>query len=356
MIKQILDFKSIPIKSHWLGISIGAVSIFLTLQQYTLHLIAEYDFDFSGVIVFLKNLINYSTWILFLPIIHRITMKFLNRGAARLRIITILVFQSMMIALTHRIISSRGNDVLNYFRTGYLREFLGTNSLTELGIGFFSSLIELSVIVSILLVINYQKKSINQEKDLAKAELNALRMQLNPHFLFNTLHSISSLIDIDSNKAHKMISRLGILFRKVLETEDKNYVTIEEELKYVQEYLEIERIRFDQLNVKYDLDQRLSSKVVPGFILQPLIENAVKYGPGKIGSGNEIHVKTGFVDNPKQGFYIQVENDLNNNTKAGTGMGLNIVRKRLEHLYDHFNFETFQVNGRFCARIEIPLQ
>src|SRR5207247_130193 len=112
----------------------------------------------------------------------------------------------------------------------------------------------------------------------AQAQLEALRMQLNPHFLFNTLNAISSLMLKDVNAANKMISRLGDLLRLALETRNQQEVPLHQELEFVQRYLEIEQIRFgDRLKVKMDLEPTTLEANVPNFILQPLVENAIRH-------------------------------------------------------------------------------
>lgn len=113
----------------------------------------------------------------------------------------------------------------------------------------------------------------------AKAELRALRAQINPHFLFNTLNTIASLIGSDPRKAEEVTEKLAEVFRYVLLASEREFVTLEEELEFIEDYLDIERARFgERLRVERDVSPSVLETPVPALILQPLVENAVKHG------------------------------------------------------------------------------
>jgi len=113
---------------------------------------------------------------------------------------------------------------------------------------------------------------------LAQAQLQALRMQLNPHFLFNTLNAVSSLMLRDVTAANKMLSRLGELLRLTLEKNDQQEVPLQQEMDFLRRYLEIEQIRFgDRLQLKVEIDSSTLEAAVPNLILQPLVENAIRH-------------------------------------------------------------------------------
>lgn len=131
-----------------------------------------------------------------------------------------------------------------------------------------------------------EKERVEQElRALAvQAELKALKAQINPHFLFNTLNTIAALIHTDPALAEASIERLAQMFRYVLAGSERGQVPLEEELAFVDDYLEIERARFgERLQVTREIDPRAVSTPVPGLILQPLVENAVKHGHGDDG-------------------------------------------------------------------------
>lgn len=127
------------------------------------------------------------------------------------------------------------------------------------------------------------------EAQLSQAQLQALKMQLQPHFLFNTLHSINALLNRDTDAARKMITRLGDFLRLTLENSGTQEVTLQQEIEFLKCYLEIERVRFqDRLTTRVDVDAAALDSKVPNLILQPIVENAIRHGiaprstPGQI--------------------------------------------------------------------------
>lgn len=131
------------------------------------------------------------------------------------------------------------------------------------------------------------------EAQLSAAQLEALRMQLNPHFLFNTLHAISTLVGRDPKGVRRMIARLSTLLRYVLEENDNQEVALREELKFLRGYLEIQEIRFQgRLNVTVDIEPEVESALVPTLILQPIVENAIKHGVSDLSGVGHVAVRT----------------------------------------------------------------
>jgi len=127
-----------------------------------------------------------------------------------------------------------------------------------------------------------------------KAELDALHSKINPHFLYNALNSIADLSITDGRKARKMTIALADLFRYSINYSDHNYSTVKEELEMAEVYLQIEKIRFeDQLNYSIKADEELSHYLVPRFVLQPIVENAVKHGLKATGKMTEIAIEVG---------------------------------------------------------------
>ncbi len=188
-----------------------------------------------------------------------------------------------------------------------------------------------------------QIKNDQLQNQLTQAQLQALKLQLNPHFLFNTLHTISSLTLIGDHKTSANVAtRLGDFLRRTLDYEEHQLVSLSRELEFFNLYLEIESVRFgDRLEVFRDVDEECLTFKVPNLILQPLVENAVKHGIAKSRQARLINLKISKKDDHLK---ILLYNDGPLLSEAsGTGIGLKNVRKRLEKLYPE-NF-TFQIEN-----------
>ncbi len=199
------------------------------------------------------------------------------------------------------------------------------------------------------------------EARLAQAQLQALKMQLHPHFLFNTLHSISTLVQEDPAAAEVMIARLSELLRLSLENSGVQQVPLSKELEFIESYLGIEQIRFeDRMQVRFDIDPETLDAQVPNLILQPLVENAVHHGIGG-GFGDRIEIRSRHAEGK---LILQVLDngpglgDPNVPVQSGKGLGLVNTRARLETLYGKaHNFVVRSAsNGGVEAAILIPFE
>jgi two-component system LytT family sensor kinase len=172
------------------------------------------------------------------------------------------------------------------------------------------------------------------EKRLVQAKLQALQMQLNPHFLFNTLHSISSLMHKDVEAADKMITRLSDLLRAALAGADTQEVTLRQELNLLQLYLSIEQIRFgSRLSVKMEIAPDTLEAQVPNLILQPLVENAIRHGIEPRARPGCIELRSQRQDSR---LALVVSDDgagISGNGAVKEGVGLSNTRARLRELY-----------------------
>jgi sensor histidine kinase YesM len=223
------------------------------------------------------------------------------------------------------------------------------------GLGFYIDLIvALLIIIAVHALLYYRRFRASEMEQaslkiqLAQARLRALKMQIHPHFLFNTLHSISSLVLEDPPKANSMIARLGDFLRLTLEESDQQLVTLKKETEFLRCYLEIEQVRFgDRLTVELDLEPAALSAQVPHLILQPVVENAVQHAIAPRASPGYIKIEARRSNGHLR---IQVRDSGPGITKTEAGLdrqgvGLSNVRARLEQLYgrDH-RFEI--TNGR----------
>lgn len=169
------------------------------------------------------------------------------------------------------------------------------------------------------------------QQALAASELQSLKMQLHPHFLFNTLHGISTLIDSDRDTAKAMVIKLSTLLRVALKHSGSDLIPFQEELKFIGEYLDLEKMRFGKrLDIAWSVAPDTMQLLVPQLILQPLVENAIRHG---IASSREA----GWVEISSQinneTFELRVRNRIGGNRSEGAGVGLRNTRVRLRHLY-----------------------
>jgi two-component system, LytTR family, sensor kinase len=198
-----------------------------------------------------------------------------------------------------------------------------------------------------------------QEKLLMASRLDALASQINPHFLFNTLTSISSLIRSEPEKARTLIVKLSGLLRRLLRSQE-HFVTLREELEAIDEYLDIESIRFGpQLKIDKQIDAATLDLIVPSMLLQPLVENSIKHGLSqKLGEGRitirsqreRDHAVIDVIDNG-----IGIPSGEAGRVK-GSGIGLRNVNERLHVIYGaNYQLQLDSVPGEgTCARIVIP--
>jgi len=366
MIKSFFSYyKNLPISIKQIVLAALFVSLFFTLKGYTNHLINQYNYPFSWVLTSLKLIITYLLWAILTPLAYFLTQTI--QGYVKFNIIKVFKFLlgCILLSLVHQLITSRLDDIINYINSGYLKTFFGRNSMVVLVIGSFSSFIELLVIIAVFLAFDYQKKFIKNQKALISAQLNALRMQLHPHFLFNTLHSIASMIDIDTKKAQKMLTKLGALLRSILEYDAEQMVTVQDELNFIKDYLDLEQVRYqDRVTINYSVSQEVMPLKIPNMIFQPLVENAVKYGIIPTVDNGEIIIIIKQEHSQalqEDALIMQISNTYNpsnNHIKpVGTGVGLVNIKKRLQKFYQNrFLFESdFVTPELYQAKIVLPI-
>jgi LytS/YehU family sensor histidine kinase len=242
-----------------------------------------------------------------------------------------------------------------------------TVSLTRLSYGLLTSLIVYAFIQAIAFALDSAEHTARQRieaarlsEQLAQAQLNGLRQQMDPHFMFNTLNAISGLVrDQKNDAAVRMIIGLSDLLRRSAQDTDRPQVTLGEELEYLQSFLDIQLTRFaGRLQVALDVPPELYPVRVPNLILQPLVENAIKHGIAKRIQGGRIEV----TGRQSEGLlHLRVYNDGPRPTgdweTASTGIGLANLRARLRILYGS-QFElnlTSPESGGVAVAVSLPL-
>lgn len=183
---------------------------------------------------------------------------------------------------------------------------------------------------------NYKRTEIQNlrlEANTKEVELNKLKSQLNPHFMFNSMNSIRALVDEDPKKAKVAITQLSNILRNTLMMHKNKYITLEEELALVKDYLELEHIRFEErLNFNFSIDPNTLSLNVPPMMIQTLVENGIKHGISKYPEGGSISINT---IKKSIGFEIEIINtgQLGDITKTDSGFGIANTTNRLELLF-----------------------
>ncbi|HKS10640.1 MAG TPA: histidine kinase [Pyrinomonadaceae bacterium] len=213
-------------------------------------------------------------------------------------------------------------------------------------------------IIAVSQAVNYFRKYQEREFRLAQAQLQALRMQLHPHFLFNTLNAIAELVYSDPKTADRSIVSLSELLRFSLESEKSQEVTLKKEIDFLEKHVEIQQtLMRDRLRVKMNIDPETLDARVPNMLLQPLVENAIKHGISPRPEGGNIEVYARRLDGK---LYVEITDDGLGmpEQEDGNGLGLVNTRERLRHLYGEaqdFNLSSFPGRG-VTIRISLPFK
>lgn len=198
------------------------------------------------------------------------------------------------------------------------------------------------------------REAVHLEALLAHARLNALRMQLNPHFLFNTLNAVSALVERDPSGVRKMIARLSELLRHTLDTKSPDEVALRDELSFLQRYLDIMAVRFQgKLRVSMSVDDAALNARVPVFILQPLVENALEHGVSRASGDAEVDVH---ARREGDALIVSVRDRGPGLDAQPEGVGLSNTRARLAALYDDAASVTLTSlpDGGAAAELRLP--
>lgn len=306
---------------------------------------------------------------LILSVIYR---RLINRqaivtwGSTALVLFTAVAIQSSIDAWMQGIYLGPSLD------TSFTQRFIGLSFIPMTLLGGWSALY---FAINYFLTVEEQADRLERlETQATAAQLAMLRYQLNPHFLFNTLNSISTLVLLkETEPANAMLTRLSHFLRHTLVLKPGSQVTLEQEVETLQLYLDIERMRFEErLRTRFEIEGRALKASLPSMLLQPLIENSIKYGVSKQEEGAEITLKAEVVGSrlrirvedtgPGQQAVQQVDL-IDSASEVGgsqisTGVGLANIQERLMQAYgeDHIFSTKSPPSGGFQVFIEIPFQ
>lgn len=207
----------------------------------------------------------------------------------------------------------------------------------------------------------YFKRARDQELEraelqqaLAASELQALKSQLQPHFLFNTLHGISTLIEADKARAKAMVLKLSNLLRTALQYGNSDLITLDEELKFAEAYLDIEKMRLNgRLEVRWEIQPDTRQLLVPQLILQPLVENAIVHGIACSREGGWLEIRSRRLEGLIE---LNIRNSVGGKDESGLGLGLRNTNARLKYLYSDEAALSFAIgeDRLATARLLLP--
>ena len=305
---------------------------------------------------------NWYIWAFLTPAIIRLTRSWpLEHDSWKRVLLTVHVPALLVSMLIHSLVN------LYLFRTAGLHDEV-TFGLYR--VHFFTrihaNIFTYAAIVGLYSAWEYYKRYVNREAQtaalqvqLAQANLRALKMQIHPHFLFNTLHSIAALVRKEENRlAVNMLGQLGEFLRLALENKGQQEIPLEQELDFLRRYLAIEQTRFgDRLSVDIESDEAGQGAFVPNLILQPIVENAIHHGISPTTSQGRIRIQAR-VDGDRLCMSVADNGPgLKNPDRLKKGVGVGNTQERLENLYgqdQEFSFRNGELGG-LEVRICIPL-
>ena len=365
-------FQRTPIRYRTILITAGVLATLFLFQAY-MHWYVYRDLKQMGEFSWWREApvpyLNFLFWALLTPLIYSILRKWPFNDRPVLKVLLTHLGLSLMIAMFHEMVTS----AIYYSILVRIGDFDFNDpvyrswAMSSLPPAIFTRTMEYWVLMGVLIALDNARMRREEHEQLLKlrtelqiSQLNALKKQLQPHFLFNTLNTVSALMDSNINDARRVLSRLGQLLRVTLEKTQRDKVPLEREIDHVANYLGIEAMRFrDRLQVEYLVPGELGHAQVPSMVLQPLVENAIKHGPDDNTGPVQIIVraerhgdrlKLGVSDNGKG--CTDVSKVMQNG-----GIGLKNVSERLRLLYGdeaEFHIDPSPDRG-FNVELSFPL-
>lgn len=366
-------FRHTPIRYRTILVTAGVLATLFLFQAY-MHYFTYRDLKDLEAFNWWRQApvpyLNFFFWALLCPMVYRILRRCPFSGRPVPRVIAMHLGFALLIAALHELSTSviyyailQGIGEVDLREEVYL-----TWARRSLVPGTFARFMEYGVLMGVLVALeNARSRRAEQEQllglrhELQTTQLDALRKQLQPHFLFNTLNTVNALVGRNAAAARTMLGRLGRLLRAGLDGSVQDMTTLRQELDHVGDYLGIEEVRFrDRLRVSIEVPGELGGTVVPAMILQPLVENAIKHGADTTMEGVHIRVSAGRSGDRVR---IVVEDDGRGCADIGVamsggGIGLRNVRERVRLLYgDAGSFTVGSPAGRgFKACLILPAE
>lgn len=357
---KILERQKLNIKKKYILIAAILLSFIIVLQINSTNTSNTLKVTLSDIVFFIAN---YSLWALMIEYVYGAVKPFNVSSNWNLLLIFRAFISLIILVFIHLIITNIIYYSFVIFKTGIsvleafnnFKPFI-LKSILSRCIDVFVIIILLKILQTYVTVQKQKLQVLTLENELNVAQLETLRWQLNPHFLFNSLHTLNTLIGYDDERAQEMIIKITNLLRKMLSQKEVHLITFEEELEYFKNYLEIEQERFyDRLNVKLEIEKETNNILVPTLMLQPLIENAFKHGISRIEGKGDIHLKASTIERQ---LVISICNTIPKEgsvpSPLSTKVGLVNLKNRLDKVFGgNYEFSTIKENNQFTATIKI---
>jgi glucose-6-phosphate-specific signal transduction histidine kinase len=317
--------------------------------------------------LFVTTFLSWLPWALAAPFVLRLSRRYsLWRGDSVIQTLFVHIPACLAVGVVYSAWNAALRAILNPFADAVPKSFMHL-----WGSLFYNSLLVFAILYGMILLVGtmlesrerlafQQAETARLNEQLSQAKLDALRRQIEPHFLFNTLNAVTGLVREGRNEAAVgVISRLSDLIRRVLEDSSTQLVTLGEEMEFVGKYLDIQKVRFgDRLQVRVDVPHALYTARVPSLILQPMVENAIKHGIARQARAGTVR-----IEGSRHGgvLTLRVYNDGPQLTtdwqEQSSGIGIPNVRTRLQSLYG----SASEVTIRNCddgveAVLSVPLR
>jgi two-component system LytT family sensor kinase len=354
-----------PARWLWIALIWSGIAVFSAVQN-VLEMRAE-RIPHSSPRVFVTMLFSWLVWVLATPLVLRLGRQY---PPVRFKPISTWLIHLGACAITGLVSAAWEASLVDVLNPTLKSPAPGPFRSLWLGMLYDEVLLYLSLYAALLAIsyileskerlIRQQIETARLNEQFSKAQLDALRRQIEPHFLFNTLHAIAGLVRENRNDdAVTMIAGLSEFLRKVVDTSDRHEVPLGEEVQFLQKYLEIQKVRFaERLHLSLDVPEELFTAQVPSLILQPVVENSIKHGIAKEASGGWIRI-TAFQSDGR--LTLRVYNDgpglPTDWESTQSGIGIANLRSRLRAMYgDAFDVSLRNHDAGVEVLISVPFR